>query len=77
MSYSYSQSGLGAEDFYGPPQPGQTDAQYQQQMSPAIAVTGIAALSLVNPLVGLVAGAAWLMSSTHTKTRKSEKHGGH
>ena len=83
MSYPYSQSGLGADDFYGPPRPGQTDQAYQAQMSPVLAAVGIGALSLaINPLVGAVAGVAWLLSRpTGAPARNrfpvDERKGGH
>ena len=76
MSYP----GLGA-DFYGPPAPGQTDQEYQSQMSPA-AVIGIGALAAINPLIGLAVGAAYLFSRptpTYSKDRIPivERRGGH
>lgn len=58
MSYPFSQ--LGA-DSYGPPRPGQSDADFQQQMSvPAMA--GLAALAILVPPVGIAAAVGYLLT---------------
>ena len=62
--YPYSNSLAG--DSYGPPAPGQTYTQYQTQMSP-VAVVGIAALAIVNPIVGIAVGVGYLLSRNKNK----------
>ena len=72
MSYPFTD--LGA-DSYGPPAPGQTDQQFQTQMSAHVALGIGAALLFVNPLIGLVIGGGLLFASRPRK--KSNTAGGH
>lgn len=66
---------LGA-DSYGPPAPGQTDAQFQDQMSTPVALGIGTALAMVNPIVGLAVGVGLLLASRPRKL-KTDKAGGH
>lgn len=76
----YPYAHLGA-DSYGPPRPGQTDAQFQQQMSfPAVA--GLAALTVLAPPVGIVAAIGYLLTRpapvrAANRFSKDEIKGGH
>lgn len=70
----YPHSNLGA-DSYGPPRPGQTDKEFQTQMSAPVALAAGAALALFNPFVGLAVGVGLLVSAS--RPRKTEKQGGH
>ena len=77
----YPRSNFLAGDSYGPPAPGQTYQQFQSQMSP-VAVAGIAALALVNPIAGIAVGIGYLLTrskGTRATNRfsKEEIKGGH
>jgi len=67
--------GLG-QDYYGPPAPGQTYAEYQTQMGVRVAATvgaAVVGMALVNPVVGIVAGVGtWLATPTLVKKVKGK-----
>lgn len=50
------------EDFFGPPQQGQTDAEFQAKMQTVAVVAGVGALALVNPVIAVGAGLTWLLT---------------
>lgn len=75
----YGHSLSAPEEFFGPPRPGQTYAQFQQQMiHPAVMAGAAATALLVNPLAGVVVlGLGWMMGGTGPTTkRKSSTQGG-
>ena len=68
----------GLADFYGPPKPGQTFAEYETYMSAKnIAIgSGIAALAVVNPIVGGAIAVGWFLSGPTKTKRKAQTQGG-
>jgi len=72
-------AGLNAEgDYYGPPQPGQSFAQYQSYMSlKNVAIgSGLIALAVVNPIIGGAAAIGWLLSGPEKTKSKPKIQGG-
>lgn len=67
-----------AADYYGPPRPGQSFAQYESYMKlPIAAGVGIAAAMMINPVIGIAAGAAtWLLSGSGDHSNKPTSQGG-
>ena len=77
-SVNHRSTTLGADDYYGPPAPGQTWSTYEAMMSlpiPVVAGT-IGAVALLNPVVALGMGAVWLWntggSTAHTNNPTTE-----
>ena len=78
--HSVQVHGVGAEgDYYGPPRPGQSWAQYESFMDMPIAVGASGAVigALIAGPVGAIVGGmgAWVLSSSKTKN-KSLTQGG-
>ena len=72
-------AGLNAEgEYYGPPRPGQSFAQYESYMSMKnIAIGGgVVALSIMNPIIGVAVGIGWLLSGPEKIKSKSTTQGG-
>ena len=74
--------GLNAEgDYYGPPRGGQSFAQYQSYMeyvnAKNVAIgSGVIALAVVNPIIGVAAGIGWLLSGPEKTKSKPLTQGG-
>jgi hypothetical protein len=70
--------GLNAEEYYGPPRPGQSYQMYNEYMSMKnVAIGGgIVALAVINPIVGIAAGIGWLLSGPETTKSKPMTQGG-
>lgn len=70
--------GLHAEEYYGPPRPGQSFAQYESYMSMKnVAIGGgVVALAIINPVIGIAAGIGWLLSGPDKVKSKPLTQGG-
>lgn len=71
--------GLAANEYYGPPRPGQSYQAYNEYMSiPIAGGVGIIAALAIHPVVGIAAGVAtWLLSgSGSSHSNKPTQQGG-
>jgi hypothetical protein len=66
------------EEYYGPPRPGQSFAQYESYMSMKnIAIGGgVVALAVINPVIGVAVGIGWLLSGPEKTKSKPTTQGG-
>lgn len=71
-------AGMNAEEYYGPPRPGQSFAQYESYMSMKNITlgSGIIALTVINPVIGAVVGIGWLLSGPEKIKSKPTTQGG-
>lgn len=70
------------EDFFGPPQQGQTDAEFQAKMQTVAVASGLVALTVVNPVIGGIAALGYWLSRppaprAGNRFTKDELKGGH
>lgn len=78
-SRNHKSTNLGAEDYYGPPAPGQSWGTYESIMHIPIAakIGVVGVVALVNPIVAVGVGLAWLLApQTGAHSNKPTTQGG-